>query len=222
MVNVAVVQDLYVNVWFDWNRDGDWDDTLMCDAGVPAPEWAVQDQFIPAGSLVVGLNQIKSNPFVTWHPPQEANEIWMRITLSDTQWNGTTGQGHGGSASLAGYTYGETEDYVFEPNFACDCPGDVADTTSSPIPDGQVDIGDLNYILIQMLTQYPAGDPTGQYLLSSPSQQLLNCGDVANTVSNPLPDGQIDIGDLNYILIQMLTQYPAGDPTGLYLLPSCL
>jgi hypothetical protein len=104
----------------------------------------------------------------------------------------------------------------------CPCPGDVANTGASPSPDLQVDIGDLNYILIQMLTEYPGGDATGQYLLSSPSQQLLSCGDVANTGASPTPDNQIDIGDLNYILIQMLTQYPGGDATGQYLLSSCL
>ncbi|MHC4603590.1 MAG: hypothetical protein ACYS6W_09710 [Planctomycetota bacterium] len=47
--------DLYVNAWFDWNRDGDWDDTLPCD-DLGATEWAVQDQLLPAGSLAVGLN----------------------------------------------------------------------------------------------------------------------------------------------------------------------
>jgi hypothetical protein len=33
--------DLWVNVWLDFNRDGDWDDTIDCAAG-QAREWAVQ------------------------------------------------------------------------------------------------------------------------------------------------------------------------------------
>ena len=43
--------DLWVNVWLDFNRDGDWDDTLTCPRG-PAMEWAVQNQLLfdlPAG-----------------------------------------------------------------------------------------------------------------------------------------------------------------------------
>ena len=46
--------DLYVNVWLDWNRDGDWDDTVDCAQG-PAKEWAVQNQLL--FDLSEGLNQ---------------------------------------------------------------------------------------------------------------------------------------------------------------------
>ena len=109
---------LYVNVWFDWNRDGDWDDTMECPgaaAPTPAPEWAVQNQVIVG--LPVGLNKITTPPFMPWHPATgDMQPIWMRITLSEQKWAPTAGVlGNGGSGPQYGYLYGETEDYYFVP-----------------------------------------------------------------------------------------------------------
>lgn len=110
--------DLWANVWFDWNRDGDYDDTLDC-SGISAPEWAVQNQFL--SGLPVGLNTITTPVFLPWHSASDPNEIWMRITLSEQFWNG--GSGSGGSGPVAGYKYGETEDYYFDPDTSCsECP----------------------------------------------------------------------------------------------------
>jgi hypothetical protein len=109
---------LYVNVWFDWNRDGDWDDTMQCPgttAPIPAPEWAVQNQVLVG--LPVGLNNIITPPFMCWHPAGvDTPPIWMRITLSEQRWNPTSGVlGNGGCGPAQGYLYGETEDYYFVP-----------------------------------------------------------------------------------------------------------
>ncbi|MFH1716732.1 MAG: hypothetical protein ABIF19_05230, partial [Planctomycetota bacterium] len=67
--------DLWVNVWLDFNRDGDWDDTLTCPAG-SAPEWAVQNQLL--FGLPAGLNQLTTPAFRSWHPKSGPEEIWMR------------------------------------------------------------------------------------------------------------------------------------------------
>jgi hypothetical protein len=111
---------LYVNVWFDWNRDGDWDDTLSCPGSpggpaVSAPEWAVQNQ--PLAGLPVGLNKITTPQFMPWHPATgDTPPIWMRITLSEQRWAPTAGVlGDGGCGPQYGYIYGETEDYYFVP-----------------------------------------------------------------------------------------------------------
>jgi hypothetical protein len=113
---------LYVNVWFDWNRDGDWDDIATCGAN-NAPERAVQNQFFPAGSLPAGLNTVTSPQFRPWHPTgaqQLASKIWMRITLSEQPWSSGGGTiGDGGSGPAAGYAFGETEDYYFTPITEC-------------------------------------------------------------------------------------------------------
>ena len=109
--------DMYLNAWFDWNRDGDWDDTLECAAG-PAPEWAVRNQLL--FKLSAGLNQITTPAFLPWHPASGPQQIWMRLTLSEQPFKGGSAPagkvGGGGSGPLEKYVYGETEDYYFTPN----------------------------------------------------------------------------------------------------------
>lgn len=104
---------LYVNVWFDWNRDGDWEDTMACADGAPAPEWAVQNQELNLSG--VGKHTLTTPAFRSWHPVVlgELDPIWMRITLSDAPWEPSLGAGGAGPAN--GYGAGETEDYYFQP-----------------------------------------------------------------------------------------------------------
>lgn len=107
---------MFVNVWFDWNRDGDWDDVMQCPNNVTAPEWAVRNQ-VPA-VFGPGTYTLTTPPFVSWHPAStpQPDPIWMRITLSEMPWSATGGAGYGGSGPLSGYQYGETEDYYFVPD----------------------------------------------------------------------------------------------------------
>jgi len=57
----------------------------------------------------------------------------MRIMLTETPWMGgsfTTMVGNGGSGKVGGYSYGETEDYIFTPDTSCDeCPDMNCDGT---------------------------------------------------------------------------------------------
>jgi hypothetical protein len=122
--NVNVIKpgvNLWVNVWCDWNRDGDWDDdsnntsSLACSKGIVS-EWAVQNQYLV--NLPYGLNQLATPAFLSWHPYDEIGEIWMRITLSEKPWTGGSApgyRGNGGSGPSEGYEFGETEDYYFLP-----------------------------------------------------------------------------------------------------------
>jgi hypothetical protein len=116
--------NLYVNIWCDWNRDGDWDDTtltnpsLACSKGIVS-EWAVKNQYLI--NLPAGLNQITSKAFLPWHDLDDEGirQIWMRITLSKKPW--TTGSAPGvrgiaGSGPRDGHEFGETEDYYFIPD----------------------------------------------------------------------------------------------------------
>jgi GEVED domain len=108
--------DLWVNVWCDWNRDGDWDDTLQSAAG-PVPEWAVQNQLL--FNLPAGLNRITTPAILSWHPTDGPKQMWMRITLSGQPWKGGSNpnvRGNGGSGPRTKYQIGETEDYYFTPN----------------------------------------------------------------------------------------------------------
>ncbi len=110
----ATTVPLYVNAWFDWNRDGDWDDTLQCPAGGLAPEWAVQNQIIPAGTPA-GTQTFTTPRFLPWNPASGKPAIWMRITIAEQPWQPGSLIGWGGCGPAGGYEYGETEDYVFDP-----------------------------------------------------------------------------------------------------------
>ena len=119
-VTAAVARTLFVNVWFDFNQDGDWDDTLQCTdpAGVvqQVPEWAVQNQPLNLGA---GFHNVTTPPFLCWLMPggTDPSFMWMRITLSEQKWSPSVIPvlGDGGSGPANGYDYGETEDYYFEP-----------------------------------------------------------------------------------------------------------
>ena len=128
--------NLWVNVWCDWNRDGDWDDTLECTAG-SAPEWAVQNQLLLG--LPAGLNTVRTPAFLAWHPQSGPEEIWIRITLSEQPWTGGSApgkKGNGGSGPKTKYEFGETEDYYFVP--------DVSFTVCEDFNgDGQINTQDL-------------------------------------------------------------------------------
>ncbi len=132
--------DLWVNVWFDWNRDGDWDDAPVCEAGA-ASEWAVQNQLL--FGLPAGLNHITTPAFLSWHPKSGPEKIWMRITLSEQPWKGGSNPGepgNGGSGPASRYQTGETEDYLFTPEEIGleDCP-----LCQDVNGDGVIDMQDL-------------------------------------------------------------------------------
>jgi len=151
---VAPGTDLWVNIWLDWNRDGDWDDTLTnCLAG-PTPEWAVQNQFLY--DLSAGQHKIRTPAFLCWHNPSGLEKIWMRITLAEQPWTGGSnpGQlGNAGSGPQAKYAIGETEDYNFVPDM-------TGDGTDCPLchdvnGDGTIDIDDLAAFTADWLANCP-------------------------------------------------------------------
>ncbi|MCK4998090.1 MAG: hypothetical protein KAS23_01095, partial [Anaerohalosphaera sp.] len=98
-----------------FNRDGDWDDMVGgCLLGA-IPEWAVRNQMLTG--LTPGLSTVKSLPFVSWHPIDGPEGLWMRITISEQTWQEKWGAGGCGPAS--GYAIGETEDYYVVPDTSC-------------------------------------------------------------------------------------------------------
>jgi hypothetical protein len=101
----------YVNVWCDWNRDGDWNDRVTCADGSTLSEWAVQNQTITLSGI--GTYTFTTPAFRCWHPTKDATDpIWVRISIAESPWQApTSGETTGGTGPAAGYKYGETEDY---------------------------------------------------------------------------------------------------------------
>jgi hypothetical protein len=122
----------YINVWFDWTHDGDWDDIPRCavdpSTTALAPEWAVQNYLV---TLAPNFNSI------LWTPQfrsqgQPGQQVWMRITLTDVPINAANhggpflnpaDLGKGGSGPVGGYQFGETEDYLIMPSEGIAAPG---------------------------------------------------------------------------------------------------
>jgi hypothetical protein len=112
-VTSTAAAKLYVNVWFDFNRDGDWNDPIQkCPLGPSTTgsftEWAVQNQLI---TVVPGPNSFTTPAFGAANPTK-GSEMWMRITLTDQPITPANGADASGPAS--GYQYGETEDYLLK------------------------------------------------------------------------------------------------------------
>jgi uncharacterized repeat protein (TIGR01451 family) len=113
--NAPLTQNMYVNVWLDYNRDGDWEDSFKCPLGPAttglASEWAVQNELISAGSAP-GARMTQLFTAANLAPGQD---IWVRITLSDQPAQApSSGSNPDGQGPPSGFKYGETEDYLWK------------------------------------------------------------------------------------------------------------
>ncbi|MEJ2646995.1 MAG: GEVED domain-containing protein, partial [Sedimentisphaerales bacterium] len=141
--------DLYVNVWIDWNRDGDWNDDghtdqnlrcTTCNSAGYISEWCVQNQLLH--DLQQGENILTTPGFLAWYPEYGDTHAWMRIMLAEKPWKG--GSGAAGSGPAQGYEYGETEDYYLNPSEGCMACEDLN-------RDGEIDVNDLVEYMISWL-----------------------------------------------------------------------
>jgi hypothetical protein len=98
----------YINVWVDFNRDGDWADSFSApcpDApNASTSEWLVKNSLAPATSGVYTLPVNIAN--VT--SLAENKPIWLRISISDSPAPAASV----GNGPAAGYRFGETEDHI--------------------------------------------------------------------------------------------------------------
>ncbi|HFC11535.1 MAG TPA: carboxypeptidase regulatory-like domain-containing protein, partial [Anaerolineae bacterium] len=176
----------YLNVWFDFNRDGDWDDLFTClddsNQTVTVYEWAVADHVIvPSG----GLEKFTTPSFTA--ASEAGTQQWLRVTLSSialppNALNPTTELGDG-RGPIEGFEFGETEDYLIDIPAVAGCgvgadgfvTGTVTDSDSgSPLANVNVaafrqDNGG-NWI--------PAGgvntNSSGQYTLTLPADTIYH------------------------------------------------
>jgi len=102
---VTMPMPRYVNLWFDWNGDGDWADTLSCPSGFPASEWAVRNQTVALGpgsfwlapQFLPKIRVVRNMPY----------ETWMRVSIAEMP----APAPEDGRGPAGGYDLGETEDY---------------------------------------------------------------------------------------------------------------
>lgn len=113
----------YLNVWFDFNRDGDFNDNILCKGPSDttwqhAPEQAVRNMPI---TIAPGHNTFMTRRFRSSH--SDYNQlIWMRMTLTSTEVSSTDGSG-----PPDGHQHGETEDYLLT-NYESDESADAMRT----------------------------------------------------------------------------------------------
>ena len=101
----------YLNVWFDWNQDGDWEDVFGCPRGESVSEWSVQNYSFTSG---IGKHAIPLPSFYSFLP-QGSWQIWMRVFLSPQPAPLHPDlQRADGRGPEVGYDFGETEDYLIE------------------------------------------------------------------------------------------------------------
>jgi uncharacterized repeat protein (TIGR01451 family) len=119
----------FINVWFDWARDGDWNEADMSvQCGCPANEWPVQNYYAPASGVYTLTTDWSGNPIYACETTLSAgnplgSDIWLRVTLtpeSDGTLSGLSDPYHsvGGQSTGTCFSGGETEDYyiTFGPN----------------------------------------------------------------------------------------------------------
>lgn len=102
----------YVNVWIDYNRDGDWADTLTCiDPATQQPVVVTERTVVNFGFTVSLGGHTLTTPSFRSYDPAPGDHIWMRITLTRDTTDSDDGRG-----LLYPYSYveGETEDYYLE------------------------------------------------------------------------------------------------------------
>jgi len=109
----------FVNIWFDFNRDGDWDDLLSAPDGAAESEWAVRNQVLSLPAP--GEYTFTSPPFVCSHLiTDDGAPLWVRIMIAEEQHfppilMPVILPGYDGAGPAEGYEYGETEDYLIRP-----------------------------------------------------------------------------------------------------------
>ncbi|MEM7800175.1 MAG: carboxypeptidase-like regulatory domain-containing protein, partial [Chloroflexota bacterium] len=120
MTNTGVNRRMYLNVWFDGDRSGDWGQSVNCSAffgeAVPNPlahEWIVRDMALNVPS---GTNTFTVPTYRVPNSDVEGDH-WIRFTLSELPSGTKDGSSpYDETSSPAGYQLGETEDYLYVPD----------------------------------------------------------------------------------------------------------
>lgn len=120
----ATKQRMYLNVWFDGNRDGDWQDINPCKPDEDGPnqasyEWIVQDYIIDMTAVPAGGHlDFDINTELVYNAAEDQGH-WMRFSLSEDRAiqpddsDYPDGRGPHPDDAKPSFEFGETED-VFQ------------------------------------------------------------------------------------------------------------
>ncbi len=161
----ATLDTMYLNVWFDGNRDGDWADQGQCptteaEPAQPSYEWIVQNHLIDMTTIPAGgsFNFASTTEKVFNATP--AMPHWMRFTLSEepaVQPGGSQlpdGRGPHPTGALGSYRFGETEDIFQKPAPAGE--DGTLELSKRVITDGEP-VEWLDYVTYQVLLRHNGG-----------------------------------------------------------------
>ena len=142
---------LFLNVWYDGNRDGDWADTRLCpNQQSVAFEWIVQNAPVNLTQLITSTTATIRVPsfLVLDAPTNTITQTWMRFTLSEQPIpRSVTGAPADGRGPATGFAVGETEDYLYQPPSFATTPGTLV-IQKFARNNGTVAIGSqFNYVL---------------------------------------------------------------------------
>lgn len=140
---------MFLNVYFDGDRSGDWGQRKVCEQANPDPanpdyahEWIVEN-FVIDTSVIAGWADIAvpTMKVMNNHPTAPA---WVRFTLSEEPVKELAPFQHDGRGPDFPnfYRLGETEDYFHQPNPQTGEPGQVDIVKFHSEPDETVSVGD--------------------------------------------------------------------------------
>jgi len=184
---VTSTAPLYLNAWFDGNRDGDWQDSRGCETGSISHEWIVQnhkipDRLQPAAGGYVDID-VTTQPVASNSP---VNPAWMRISLSDrpaitpTNPAGALPDGRG---MVGLFGYGETEDYLWDPVTPREQYGDW-EIRKTLVNAGPFDVGStLDYVIEVRRTGGSTANVSAALVDVLPQQTSFVSGVAFNEVS---------------------------------------
>lgn len=121
----STVPGMHLNVWFDGNRDGDWEDRGQCQNGQAAGpvgisnEWIVRNFAVNMAAILPGgFADISVNTVLVLNNAEDQLH-WVRFTLSERPavnppGAGSQPDGRGPDFPNA-FSFGETEDYLRRP-----------------------------------------------------------------------------------------------------------
>jgi hypothetical protein len=189
----APASKAFVNLWFDWDRSGDWGAVLPCQ-GVAAPEWAVQNQVLAL--IAPGTYTFTTPVFLPYNPAPDRC-LWWRITLSSQPATAADGSGPANA-----YEFGETEDY-----YQCgDTPSTPTPTmTSTPTPTAT---------LTATPTSTPTATPTQKPVLTGISSTFYVTSDGFVVITVHVQDPALTglIYDMEIFFNEQTPPWPGGQP----------